>query len=185
MKKLLKLTGGSFAGRKLYVPERGVRPATNRVREAIFSTLYSYFDDGVKGLLVLDLFAGTGSLGLEALSRGAAGVTFVDSRAESVKAIQRNLEILGFAARIVRDDVSRFLRRQTEISCDLVFIDPPYAYRGCGKLMELLQGGIASGSSVVVVYERAYSGALPAFGEKAVLLKRRKYGQTELLYYRI
>ena len=85
MKRFLKLTGGSYAGRRIYVPDIGVRPATNLVREAIFSTLNSFFENGVKGCSVLDLFAGTGSLGLEALSRGARRVTFVDSRKQSTR----------------------------------------------------------------------------------------------------
>ena len=102
MKRFLKLTGGSFAGRRIYVPDIGVRPATNLVREAIFSTLKSFFKNGVQGCSVLDLFAGTGSLGIEALSRGARQVTFVDSRMESIRSIIRNLEILRFTAGVER-----------------------------------------------------------------------------------
>ena len=185
MKKLLKLTGGSFAGRKLYVPETGVRPATNRTREAIFSTLQSYFPDGVRGLSVLDLFAGTGSLGLEALSRGAARVTFVDSRAESVRAIHRNLEILGFQAAVVRDDAGRFLRRWDRIDFDLIFMDPPYSYGGCSVLVGSLKSRMQAESHVILVYERAFQEELPDFGEGITILKRKRYGQTELLYYRI
>jgi 16S rRNA (guanine966-N2)-methyltransferase len=185
VKKLLKLTGGSFSGKKLYVPETGVRPATNRVREAIFSTLLSYFSDGVRGLRVLDLFAGTGSLGLEALSRGAARVTFVDSRAEAVRAIRKNLEILGFSAGVYRDDAARFLRRHKGVDDDLIFMDPPYRFRGSAQLVYLLKGRVVPGVSPVMVYERAFSNDLPDFGANVELLKRRKYGQTELLYYRL
>jgi 16S rRNA (guanine(966)-N(2))-methyltransferase RsmD len=102
VKRFLKLTGGSFMGRRLYVPDMGVRPATNLVREAIFSTLNSFFENGVQGLEVLDLFAGTGSLGLEAISRGAAAVTFVDQSSESVRSIRRNLEILEYEGQVIK-----------------------------------------------------------------------------------
>lgn len=112
MKRFLKLTGGSFAGRQIHVPGTGVRPATNLVREAVFSTIFSFFKDGVKGLAILDLFAGTGSLGLEALSRGAEGVTFVDSGRESIRSIYKNLKILDFTGNVVRSDVISFLKEK-------------------------------------------------------------------------
>lgn len=185
MKKLLKLTGGSFAGRKLYVPETGVRPATNRTREAIFSTLQSYFPGGMMGRSVLDLFAGTGSLGLEALSRGADRVTFVDSRAESVRAIRRNLDILGFEAEVVRDDAGCFIKGRDRIDFELIFMDPPYSYRKCGVLVKLLRSRVPADMKVVLVYERAFQEELPDFGEGILNLKRKRYGQTELLYYSI
>lgn len=185
MKKHLKLTGGSFSGRKLYVPDSGVRPATNRAREAIFSTLNSFFERGVEGLKVLDLFAGSGSLGLEACSRGAGEVTFVERDFEAVRAIKKNLEMLGYSATIIRDDVITFLKKSKSLDYDLVFMDPPYRYERCSEAVELLKRAILPEYSVVLVHERFYEETLPDFGSGAYLLKRKKYGQTEILYYLI
>jgi 16S rRNA (guanine966-N2)-methyltransferase len=183
--KGLKLTGGSFSGRSIKVPTKGVRPATNLVREAIFSTLFSFFEKGVSCLNVLDLFSGTGSLGFEALSRGASGVTFVDSARESIRSIQKNLEDLGFKGEVVRSDVIRFLKINKTLCYDLVFIDPPYRYKRCPEVVELLKNALVTNLSALVVYERSYKKELPDFGADIRILRRKKYGQTELLYYRI
>jgi 16S rRNA (guanine966-N2)-methyltransferase len=183
--KGLKLTGGSFSGRSIKVPVKGVRPATNLVREAIFSTLFSFFERGVSSLSVLDLFAGTGSLGFEALSRGASGVTFVDSGRESILSIRKNLEDLGFQGEVIRSDVIRFLKIHKPLNYDLIFMDPPYRYKRCVEAVYLLKCALRKNISSVMVYERSYQKDLPDFGDGVSVLKRKKYGQTELLYYRI
>jgi 16S rRNA (guanine966-N2)-methyltransferase len=185
VKRFLKLTGGSFAGRRIYVPDIGVRPATNLVREAIFSTLKSFLKDGVQGCSVLDLFAGTGSLGIEALSRGARRVTFVDSRMESIRSIIRNLEILGFTASVERSDVSRFLKKNNQIEYELIFMDPPYKYKKSQDVVDLIKSALKQRNSSVLVYERAFEKDPPDFGDDVEVLKRKKYGQTELVYFRI
>lgn len=189
MKKQLMLTGGSFAGRRLYVPGSGVRPATNLVREAVFSTLRSFFDEGVAGKKVLDLFAGSGSLGLEALSRGASLAVFVDRGRESVRSIRRNLELLGFTdrstAQVVASDAVGYLKRNREILFDVIFMDPPYRYAETGEVVERLKWSIAADTAALLVYERFYTVTPPAFGERCELLKRKKYGQSEILYYRL
>jgi len=185
MKKILKLTGGSFSGRKLYVPGGGVRPATNLVREATFSTLLSFFPLGMDGLEVLDLFAGSGSLGLEALSRGAKKVTFVDSSREAVTSIRKNLFLLGFRGEVIKNDVREYLRKVKDITFDLVFMDPPYDYNFCNEVVELLVNAFCPSHSAVLCYERRYVKESPGFEQKLELLKSKKYGQTEVLYYRI
>ena len=185
MRKGLKLTGGSFTGRNIKVPAKGVRPATNLVREAIFSTLFSFFENGVSRLNVLDLFAGTGSLGFEALSRGATNVTFVDSGKESVRSIRINLEDLGFKGEVVWSNVIRFLKINRTLNYDLIFMDPPYRYKRCGEVVELLKQALGAKFAPVLVYERFYEKGLPDFGDDISILKRKKYGQSELLYYRI
>lgn len=182
MKKLLKLTGGSFSGRRLYVPDSGVRPASNLVREALFATLNSFFEEGVSGLRILDLFAGSGSLGLEAISRGAVQVSFVDNSIESIKSIRRNLEILGFQGRVIRRDVRAFLRRNRNLEYDLIFMDPPYRYTENGDVVDLLCRSLRN-PDAVLVHERYYRKELPDLGECVQLVRRKKYGQTELLYY--
>ena len=126
----MRVIAGHSHGRRISAP-RGLetRPATARVRSSIFSRLDARFD--LTGVRVLDLFAGSGSLGLEALSRGAAHVTFVDSSRASAAAIAKNLAVFGFAnaARMLTDDVMRAL---ADLSAarerfDLVFVDAPYA----------------------------------------------------------
>jgi 16S rRNA (guanine966-N2)-methyltransferase len=184
VKKLLKLTGGSFSGRRLYVPDSGVRPASNLVREALFATLNSLFKDGVAGLRILDLFAGSGSLGLEAISRGAELVTFVDNSVESVKSIRRNMEILGFSGQVIRRDVRIFLKRSKGLDYDLIFMDPPYRFTESSEVVSLLWSALRSETAPVLVHERYFRKGLPDFGECVQLVKRKKYGQTELLYYR-
>ena len=171
-------------GRRLYVPEMGVRPATNLVREAIFSTLCSFFEAGVQGLRVLDLFAGTGSLGLESISRGAQAVTFVDQSIESVKSIRKNLEILEYKGQVIRSDVLEFLRRGRGLQFDLVFIDPPYRYEKTASVLGELQKSLMKEGDTLLVHERSHSRELPDFGNNVLYLKRKKYGQTEILYFK-
>ena len=183
------LTGGSFCGRRLYVPASGVRPATNLVREAIFSTLRSYFTEGVADRRVLDLFAGTGSLGLEALSRGARLAVFVDKGRESVKSIRKNLEILGFTdhskAQVIASDAADYLKKNMGLLFDVIFMDPPYRYTRTEEIVERLKSSLASGSAALLIYERFYTADPPSFGEGSEILKRKKYGQSEILYYRL
>jgi len=182
MKRYLKLTGGSFLGKKLYVPDTGVRPATNLVREAIFSTLHSFFERGVEGLSVLDLFAGTGSLGLEAISRGVKDVTFVDRSSEAIRAIRKNLEVLGYRAQVIRSDVIEYLKRNRGLACDVVFMDPPYRYERCAEAVTYLQKALEHSHRALLVHERAYDRELPVWGEAVRFLRRKRYGQTEILY---
>ena len=151
----------------------------------MFSTLISFFEEGVTGLTVLDLFAGTGSLGLEALSRGAESVTFVDSDRESIRSIRKNLAILGFTGDVVGSDVISFLKRKKTMSFDLIFMDPPYRYKKSDEVVVFLKDALGRRVSSILVYERAFEKELPAFGEDIVIIKRKKYGQSELLYYRI
>ena len=121
----MRIVGGDFGGRRLVVP-RGVRvrPTADRVREAWMSIL----GPAVHGAAVLDLCAGSGALGLEALSRGATSVTFVDN-AQSLMALQKNIEILGVSARcrVHRGDALRFAQGLGAGAFDIAFADPPYA----------------------------------------------------------
>jgi len=118
----MRVVAGEFRGRRLQAPRgRSTRPTADRVREALFSML-----GDVSGARVLDLYAGSGALGIEALSRGAASAVFVERDAAAVAAIRRNLETVGAgAADVRRQDVLRFLAAATD-RFDLVFADPPY-----------------------------------------------------------
>ncbi|MGI8429176.1 MAG: 16S rRNA (guanine(966)-N(2))-methyltransferase RsmD [Solirubrobacteraceae bacterium] len=153
----MRVIGGSRRGATLRPPSGGVtRPTPERVREALFSILVT-----VQGARVLDLFAGSGALGIEALSRGAAEATLVDSSARAAAAIRRNLESLGFArsaAEVRRQPALAFLE-QARIGArqyDLVFLDPPY--RHASRLGQQLAGALvpvlAPGARVVAESDR-------------------------------
>jgi len=130
----VRVVAGRWGGRRIGTPAgEGTRPTSDRVREALFSMLAS-----VEGARVLDLFAGSGALGIEALSRGAAEATFVDSAPRAVRALRDNLGALGASAEVRRADARAFLRnaRTAGRQYDLVFVDPPYR-RGAALAREL------------------------------------------------
>jgi len=186
LKRYLKLTAGTFKGRKLYVPDIGVRPATNLVREAIFSVLNNILEGGIRNKSVIDLFAGTGSLGLEALSRGAKYATFVDNNKSSISSINKNLKLMGLRGSVIKSDVAAFLKRNRKsLEYDVIFFDPPYKYRWVGDVLNMLAEATQEGKSSVLVYERSYDKILPRLSESFSLFKRKKYGQTEVLFYNI
>jgi 16S rRNA (guanine966-N2)-methyltransferase len=152
----------------LVVPDgTDVRPTSDRVREALFNALFS-LDDAVAGATVLDLFAGTGALGLEALSRGAARATFVETNRLAADALRTNIEALGFGATatIVRADARRWLAGAPRF--DLAFLDPPYDFDGWDALLGSLRAGL-----VVTESNRPIS-APEGWG----LVRARRYGST-------
>jgi 16S rRNA (guanine966-N2)-methyltransferase len=168
----LRVVAGEFKGRRLSAP-RGMltRPTADRVREALFSML-----GDVAGASVLDLYAGSGALGIEALSRGAAGAVFVERDTRAAAAIERNLASLGIEAPIARQDVLRFLAR-AEGAFDLVFCDPPYdsASRLAGPLAERLPALIAEDARIVTESDKRNPLLLPF-----PLLVERAYGDTRI-----
>src|SRR5947209_1102701 len=150
----VRVIAGEFRGRTLVAPRgRGVRPTSDRVREALFSIL-----GPVDGLRVLDLFAGSGALAIEALSRGAARATLVDSAAGSVAAIRRNLEALECDAEVRRQRAGGFLEQASAAGrqYDLVFVDPPYRHANAfgRELGQSLLPVLAPGARVVSESDR-------------------------------
>ena len=151
-----RISGGSLRGRVLKsLPDvPGLRPTGARVREAIFDRLQHELMDAA----VLDLFAGSGALGLEALSRGAAGATFVDSAPAAIRALKANLAALGAEAEVVRADALRWLRAAPAAGrqYDLVFLDPPYRRAGelGAPLSAALAPVLAEGALVVAEADR-------------------------------
>ena len=134
------MVAGVAKGRRLVVPPgSGLRPTTDRVREAVFSALGSR--GGVEGATVVDLFAGSGALGIEALSRGAASATFVEADPAAARAVRANLETTGLqGGRVVNADVLGFLEsRLDEEVFDVAFADPPYSFGEWPRLLRALR----------------------------------------------
>jgi 16S rRNA (guanine966-N2)-methyltransferase len=185
----MRIIGGAFAGRRIDAPAgQSTRPTADRVREAVFNRLAhsSFCDDGIGdvfGSRVLDLYAGAGGLGLEALSRGAPYCDFIDSATSACTTIRRNLDALGLTARasIVQSKVDAFLRRGKE-RYGLVFADPPYddagapLTRALSSLPELLLPG-----ALVVVEHGDH--AAPDQPQGLRLLDSRRYGQTVISFF--
>ncbi len=169
----MRVIAGRFGGRPLVAPRgRATRPTSDRVREALFSILAS-----VEGARVLDLFAGSGALAIEALSRGAAEATLVDSSAAAVAAIRRNLAALGADAEVRRQRAAAFCEqaRSDGRQYDLVFLDPPYQRAsGLGRqLSTALEPLLAAGARVVAESDRRVPLEL-----ELPLLHERRYGDT-------
>jgi 16S rRNA (guanine966-N2)-methyltransferase len=170
----MRVIAGQWRGRRLQAPPGdATRPTSDRVREALFSVLGARVD----GARVLDLFAGSGALGIEALSRGAAEATFVDSAPAAIRAMRANLDALGADAEVRRADVRRFLGSASaaEREYDLVFLDPPYRLAGRlgGELAASLPAVLAPGATVVAESDRRHELELGL-----PILDERRYGDT-------
>jgi 16S rRNA (guanine(966)-N(2))-methyltransferase RsmD len=175
----MRVIAGTYGGRILKAPPgAATRPTSDRVREALFSILAAR----TPGAQVLDLFAGSGALGLEALSRGAQNVTFVDDAPAAIRAINANLDALKTTADVHRADALRFLTaaRERGAQYDLVFLDPPYrhAERLAPRLSEALPAVLAPGAAAVAESDRRAPLAL-----ELPLLDERRYGDTLIRIY--
>jgi 16S rRNA (guanine966-N2)-methyltransferase len=183
-----RIVGGIAGGRRLAVPAgRDVRPTSDRAREGLFDTLGTMLD--LDGTRVLDLYAGSGALGLEAASRGAAHVLLVEVDARAAAAARANAAGLGLADRVqvVRDRVERVLAAPPPEPqrYQLAFADPPYLLPDVEVeqvLLSLAAGWLAA--DAVVVVERSSRSGEPAWPESLVAVKQRRYGEGTLWYGR-
>ena len=171
----MRVITGSARGRKLIEPQGfDIRPTTDQVKEALFNIIQ--FD--VEGRKVLDLFAGTGQLGIEALSRGAAECVFVDSSRDSVRLVQENLRRCGLTARVVQCDSLGFLRSGEKF--DLVFIDPPYGSGLDAQAMEAVKAFDILSKGGIMICESRPETLLPEFPAEYGSSRVYRYGKIKL-----
>ena len=173
-------------GRSLVAPSsRDIRPTANRLRESLFNILIHAYDDPVGDARVLDLFAGTGALGIEAVSRGAAFALFVDNCAEARALLRNNVEALGLGGvtKVYRRDATNLGPAHPMEPFSLVFLDPPYRMRLAEKALASLRDGgwLTPGALIVVEEARVAEFAVPQGFEQ---LERRTYDDTELVFLR-
>ena len=180
----MRIIAGELGGRVLKAPAgHATRPTSERVREALFSIL-----GDIEGLVVLDAFAGSGALGLEALSRGAARAVFVEEARAALGALRKNVETLGMSerARVVAAPAERAIARLAAEGerFGLAFLDPPYASASATRSLALLaRDGVLEPNAWVVV-ERATRGTAVAAPEGLALAFERTYGDTTIAFYR-
>ena len=179
----MRVNAGSAGGIRLAVPKRGVRPTMDRVKAAIFSSL----GDAVVGARVLDLFAGSGALGIEALSRGASSVVFVEEDRQSAQIIKGNLARTKLKGRVRQQDVFEFLRHAPGAEMfDVIFADPPYEKTEDGERFTeklLVNEALARlmDADGIFVLEKQPTEALPEMKQWR-LLRQKIYGATEVLF---
>ena len=182
----MRIGGGRLRGRTLTAPKgNAIRPTSDRLRESLFNILIHAYGDPVGGARVLDLFAGTGALGIEAISRGASFALFVDDGAEARALIRQNVDTLGLGAvtRVFRRDATRLGAAHPVEPFGLVFLDPPYR-KGLAApaLAGLRDGGWLAPDALVVVEEAADAGVTVPDGFAEV--ERRAYDDTVIIFLR-
>ena len=184
---LMRVVGGRLQGRNLASPaSREIRPTADRLRESVFNILVHAYDDPIEGARVLDLFAGTGALGIEATSRGAAFTLFVDNGAEARALLRNNVEALGLGGvtKVYRRDATNLGPAHPKEPFSLVFLDPPYGKGLADKALASLRDGgwLMPGALLVVEEAKAAAFAAPEGFEE---LERRAYDDTEFVFLKL
>lgn len=177
----MRIITGSAKGRRLMAPHtHRTRPATDRVREAVFSAIGGW----VSGADVVDLYAGSGSYGLESLSRGAASATFVEKGRVAIEALRSNIEAVGLGGTIIASDVEAFLREPGRSSYDLAFIDPPWSLPTdtVERQLAALDNVMRDGGEVVVSRREGDRG--PSVPLRWRVVTDRRYGDARIYRYR-
>lgn len=181
----MRIVGGEFRGRVLAAPKtQAIRPTTDRTRESLFNILSHSYADALDRTRVLDLFAGTGALGLEALSRGCRSALFVEHGVEGRGLIQKNIETLALQgrARLFRRDATQLGHAGTAGPFELVFADPPYG-KGLAEqaLASAVRGGWLAPGALIVIEEVAEAEPDPGPGFR--LLEKRAFGDTTIHFF--
>ena len=175
----MRVITGTARGRKLKTPDNlDIRPTTDNVKESLFNILQ--FD--IEGRQVLDLFAGTGQLGIECLSRGAAGVTFVDKDREAARIVRENLRSCGLTAPVLQEDALRFLDSGRKF--DLIFIDPPYDSGLYEVVLERINSVDILSDGGIIVCEARRERVLPEMKAPYHKIKEYRYGRVKLCVYK-
>ncbi len=178
----MRIIAGSHRGTRLKEPANVTRPTSDRVREAIFNVLRHVIPEA----RVLDLFAGTGALGLESLSRGAASCLFVENDSQALRCLHQNIAHTKFTeTKVLEADALRFLENQRHPALfDLIFADPPYCRQGTPDLASpLLAKPLPLAKGGILVLEVEAERVSPADLPHLKLLKRKNYGKTSILYF--
>ena len=174
----MRVITGSARGRRLKTPEGlDIRPTTDNVKEALFNIIQ--FD--VEGRRVLDLFAGTGQLGIEALSRGAASAVFVDQDREALKIVRENLKTCGLQASVRQEDALRALHREERF--DLIFVDPPYDAGLYGPVLETIKSVDKLSEGGIIICEARSEEPLPEMTPPYRKGREYRYGRVKLAVY--
>jgi 16S rRNA (guanine966-N2)-methyltransferase len=182
----MRVISGKARGRTLKpVPGTTTRPTTDKVKEAIFSMIGPYFDGGV----VLDLFAGTGGLGIEALSRGIDKAIFIDADRKAIETIQTNLQTVKLSeqAEVYRNDGYRAIKKlatRPNLKLDLVFLDPPYAIRNMDEVIAELQQTTLLDEHTVIVLEHDSNATYPQQIGAFACTRHAEYGDIAIRIYR-
>jgi 16S rRNA (guanine966-N2)-methyltransferase len=184
----MRITGGFMGGRRIRVPRKGVRPTQEKVRAAIFSSIA----ERVPGASFLDLFAGSGSTGLEALSRGASSVCWVESDRRTARILRENIQIAtdspdlpkGVVQLVIEGDALRFLKN-SEKSFDIIFADPPYDEDGAWlkKLLAALDGKSTLNRDGIFIMEQRSFVPVPDMSGWTIL-KNKRYGESRVLFFK-
>jgi 16S rRNA (guanine966-N2)-methyltransferase len=180
----MRVVGGRLRGRNLAAPaSREIRPTADRLRESLFNILVHAYENPIEGARVLDLFAGTGALGIEAISRGAGFALFVDNDAEARALLRNNVEALGLGGvtKVFRRDATELGPAHPVEPFSLVFLDPPYGKGLAEKALASLRDGGWLTKQVLLVVEEAKAAAFTA-PEGFVELERRAYDDTEFVF---
>ena len=182
----MRVVGGRLRGRNLASPQsREIRPTADRLRESVFNILVHAYGDPLPGARVLDLFAGTGALGIEAVSRGAAFALFVDNGTEARALLRNNVEALGLGGvtKVFRRDATNLGPAHPVEPFSLAFLDPPYGKGLAEKALGSLRDGGWLTKEALVVVEEAKAASLAA-PEGFAELERRAYDDTEFVFLR-
>jgi 16S rRNA (guanine966-N2)-methyltransferase len=183
----MRVVGGRFRGRALAGPKsNAIRPTADRLREALFNILVHGYGDPITGARVLDLFAGTGALGIEAASRGAGFVLFVDDGAEARALLRENTATLGLGgtSRIFRRDATKLGPAHPLEPFSLAFLDPPYGQKLADKALASAHAGGWFIADALIVVEEATKSAFAA-PEGFAEIERRVYDDTEFIFLKL
>jgi 16S rRNA (guanine(966)-N(2))-methyltransferase RsmD len=181
----LRVIAGELRGRRIEVPKRSdIRPTYDRVRESLFSII----GPRMEGARVLDLFAGTGSLGIESLSRGARSATFVERDPDVASVLALNIERLGLKpeSTVLRQAVGAFLKRRSSATrFDIVFADPPYDSGLAERVLEMLGSWDGLSPDSLVVVEHRAGTELPARSGRLAAVRKERYGTIEVEFFEV